>query len=229
MKFAVVVFPGSNCDVDMRHAIADELGESVDYIWHEQADLTGYDAVLLPGGFSYGDYLRAGALAQFSNIMTALRQAVAEGKPVLGVCNGFQVLLEAGFLPGALQKNRDLKFVCRQVTLHVANHHTLFTHQYEKDTVITVPVAHGEGCYYCDDATLEDLQANQQIIFRYQGDNPNGSRADIAGIINKQGNVLGMMPHPERAVDQMLGSHDGLPLFRSILQSWRETHATVAT
>lgn len=229
MKFAVIVFPGSNCDVDMRHAIADELGEPVDYIWHAKADLSRYDAVLLPGGFSYGDYLRAGALAQFANIMEALRQAVAAGKPVLGVCNGFQVLLEAGLLPGALMKNRHLKFVCRQVDLKVVNNRTLFTNQYTQNDVITVPVAHGEGSYYCDDATLAQLEQNEQIIFRYDGDNPNGSKADIAGVVNQQGNVLGMMPHPERAVDIMLGSVDGLTLFQSILHTWRETHATVAT
>lgn len=228
MRFAVVVFPGSNCDVDMRHAIADEIGEDVDYIWHEEANLENYDAVLLPGGFSYGDYLRSGAIARFSRVMEGLRQAVTAGKPVLGVCNGFQVLLEAGLLPGAMRRNRDLKFICRPVELRVENEQTMFTSHYTEGEVITVPIAHGDGSYYCDADTLHRLEENKQIVFRYHDENPNGSIADIAGIINNKGNVLGMMPHPERAVDRMLGSDDGLKLFRSILQSWRETHAAVA-
>lgn len=228
MRFAVIVFPGSNGDIDMRHAIADELGEDVDYIWHEEANLANYDAILLPGGFSYGDYLRAGAIARFSGVMEGLQQAAAAGKPVLGVCNGFQVLLEAGLLPGALCANRDLKFICRSVALRVANAQTMFTHQYQEGDRIMIPIAHGDGSYYCDAVTLDQLEDNQQIVFRYQDENPNGSIANIAGICNGQGNVLGMMPHPERAVDRMLGSDDGLKLFRSILQSWRESHDVVA-
>jgi phosphoribosylformylglycinamidine synthase len=228
MKFAVVVFPGSNCDVDMRHAIADELGEAVDYVWHEKVNLQNYDAILLPGGFSYGDYLRSGAIARFSPVMEGLKQAAAAGKPVLGVCNGFQILLEADLLPGAMRRNRDLKFICRPVELRVENNETMFTSQYERHEIITIPIAHGEGSYFCDDATLTRLEASRQIVFRYHGTNPNGSRADIAGIVNERGNVLGMMPHPERAVDSLLGSDDGLKLFRSILQTWRDIHAAVA-
>lgn len=228
MKFAVVVFPGSNCDVDMRHAIADELGEAVDYVWHEKVNLKNYDAILLPGGFSYGDYLRSGAIARFSPVMEGLKQAAIAGKPVLGVCNGFQILLEADLLPGAMRRNRDLKFICRPVELRVENNETIFTSLFERHEIITIPIAHGEGSYFCDDATLTRLEANRQIVFRYHGANPNGSRADIAGIVNERGNVLGMMPHPERAVDSLLGSDDGLKLFRSILQTWRDTHAAVA-
>lgn len=228
MKFAVVVFPGSNCDVDMRHAIADELGEAVDYVWHEKVNLKNYDAILLPGGFSYGDYLRSGAIARFSPVMEGLKQAAIAGKPVLGVCNGFQILLEADLLPGAMRRNRDLKFICRPVELRVENNETRFTSLFERHEIITIPIAHGEGSYFCDDATLTRLEANRQIVFRYHGANPNGARADIAGIVNERGNVLGMMPHPERAVDSLLGSDDGLKLFRSILQTWRDTHAAVA-
>lgn len=229
MKFAVVVFPGSNCDVDMRHAIADELGEEVEYVWHGEANLDQYDAVLLPGGFSYGDYLRSGAIAHFSTVMESIKQAALHGKPVLGVCNGFQVLLEAGLLPGVMRRNRDLKFICRPVELVVENNQTMFTSQFNEREIITVPIAHGDGSYYCDPLTLEELEANGQIVFRYHGTNPNGSAADIAGIINKHGNVLGMMPHPERAVDKLLGSEDGLKLFKAILRNWRETHDAVTT
>lgn len=224
MKFAVIVFPGSNCDVDMYHAIKDELGEEVEYVAHTETDLSRFDGILLPGGFSYGDYLRSGAIARFANVMQAVKQAAEEGKPVLGVCNGFQVLLESGLLPGAMKRNRDLKFICRQVELRVENNRTIFSGGYEKNEVITVPIAHGEGNYECDDETLAKLEANQQIVFRYNSGNPNGSKADIAGIVNEKGNVLGMMPHPERAVDKMLGSADGLRLFQSILRNWRESH-----
>ncbi|HET7628894.1 MAG TPA: phosphoribosylformylglycinamidine synthase subunit PurQ, partial [Bacillales bacterium] len=180
MKFAVIVFPGSNCDIDMRHAISDELGEEVDYVWHEQASLEGYDAVLLPGGFSYGDYLRSGAIAKFSPVMQEVKKAAAEGKPVLGVCNGFQVLLETGLLPGAMRRNRDLKFICRPVPLRVENNETMFSSEYEKGEVITIPIAHGEGSYFCDDQTLHALKQNNQVVFRYHGNNPNGSIDDIA-------------------------------------------------
>ncbi|BDG48977.1 MULTISPECIES: phosphoribosylformylglycinamidine synthase subunit PurQ [Parageobacillus] len=228
MKFAVIVFPGSNCDVDMYHAIADELGEEAEYVWHDTANLDHFDAILLPGGFSYGDYLRSGAIARFSNVMKEVRKAADEGKPILGVCNGFQILLEAGLLPGAMRRNNSLKFICRPVSLKVENNETMFTSAYKQGEVITIPIAHGEGNYYCDEQTLKRLIENRQIVFRYHGENPNGSLDGIAGIVNEKGNVLGMMPHPERAVDPLLGSADGLRLFQSIVKYWRETHAVTA-
>lgn len=224
MKFAVLVFPGSNCDIDMFHAIKDELGEEVEYVWHTATSLDGFDGALVPGGFSYGDYLRCGAMANQSNIMSALKEFAAQGKPVLGVCNGFQILTEAGLLPGALIRNKNLKFMCRTVQLKVENNNTLFTNGYEEGEVINIPIAHGEGNYYCDDETLASLQANNQIVFTYEGENPNGSLEDIAGIINKEGNVLGMMPHPERAANEIVGGADGLKLFKSIVKQWREQH-----
>ncbi|MDR9792380.1 phosphoribosylformylglycinamidine synthase subunit PurQ [Aeribacillus pallidus] len=225
MKFAVIVFPGSNCDVDMYHAIKDELGEEVEYVWHDAQDLSGFDGILLPGGFSYGDYLRSGAIARFANVMKEVVKAADEGKPVLGVCNGFQILLEAGLLPGAMRRNEKLKFICRPVKLKVENNETMFSNKYDKGEIITIPIAHGEGNYYCDEKTLEELIENKQIVFTYQ-DNPNGSLNNIAGIVNKRGNVLGMMPHPERAVSELLGNTDGLKLFQSIVRSWREAHVT---
>lgn len=228
MKFAVVVFPGSNCDIDMYHAVKDELGEEAEYVWHDAESLEDYDAVLLPGGFSYGDYLRSGAIAQFSNVMKEVVKAAEAGKPVLGVCNGFQILLEAGLLPGAMRRNDSLKFICKQVELKVENNETMFSAGYEKGEVITIPVAHGEGNYYCDEDTLATLKANNQIVFTYEGENPNGSLENIAGIINERGNVLGMMPHPERAVDELLGGADGLKLFKSIVKQWREANAVNA-
>ncbi|MCG3082995.1 phosphoribosylformylglycinamidine synthase subunit PurQ [Anoxybacillus sp. LAT_35] len=224
MKFAVVVFPGSNCDVDMYHAISDELGEEVEYVWHDVDSLDDFDAILLPGGFSYGDYLRSGAIARFSNVMKAIKKAADEGKPILGVCNGFQILLEAGLLPGAMRRNNTLTFICRPVKLRVENNETMFTSQYEQGEVITIPIAHGEGNYYCDEQTLQQLIANNQIVFRYEGENPNGSLFNIAGIVNEKGNVLGMMPHPERAVHELLGGADGLKLFQSIVTYWRDAH-----
>ncbi|SDX96537.1 phosphoribosylformylglycinamidine synthase [Evansella caseinilytica] len=224
MKFAVIVFPGSNCDLDMYHAVKDELGAEAEYVWHEETSLAGFDGVLLPGGFSYGDYLRTGAIARFSPIMNAVKQAAEEGKPVLGVCNGFQILLEAGLLPGAMLRNEKLKFICAPVKLVVENTGTPFTAAYDDGQEITIPVAHGEGNYFCDEATLKQLKDNKQIVFTYKN-NINGSVANIAGITNKAGNVLGMMPHPERAVDQLLGSKDGLALFQSILSHWREKNA----
>lgn len=224
MKFAVLVFPGSNCDLDMYHAIKDELGEEVEYVWHTEDSLEGFDGALVPGGFSYGDYLRCGAMANQSNIMKALKDFAASGKPVLGVCNGFQILTEAGLLPGALLRNKNLKFMCRTVQLKVENNNTLFTNEYEAGQVINIPIAHGEGNYYCDEETLAELKANNQIAFTYEGENPNGSLEDIAGIINKEGNVLGMMPHPERAANEIVGGADGLKLFKSIVKQWREQH-----
>lgn len=224
MKFAVLVFPGSNCDIDMFHAIKDELGEEVEYVWHTATSLEGFDGALVPGGFSYGDYLRCGAMANQSNVMKALKEFAAAGKPVLGVCNGFQILTEAGLLPGALLRNKNLKFMCRTVQLKVENNNTLFTNAYEVGEIINIPIAHGEGNYYCDEETLASLKANNQIAFTYYGENPNGSLADIAGITNEAGNVLGMMPHPERAANEIVGGADGLNLFKSIVKQWREQH-----
>ncbi|WP_409367026.1 phosphoribosylformylglycinamidine synthase subunit PurQ [Lysinibacillus sp. 38-6] len=224
MKFAVLVFPGSNCDIDMYHAIKDELGEEVEYVWHSETDLSSFDGILVPGGFSYGDYLRCGAMANQSNIMAEVKKAADAGKPVLGVCNGFQILTEAGLLPGALLRNKNLKFMCRTIQLKVENNNTLFTNQYEQGQVINIPIAHGEGNYYCDEETLQKLKDNNQIVFTYSGENPNGSLEDIAGIINERGNVLGMMPHPERAVDALVGGADGLAVFKSIVKQWRENH-----
>ncbi len=228
MKFAVLVFPGSNCDLDMYHAIKDELGEEAEYVWHDTKDLSSYDGILLPGGFSYGDYLRCGAIAQFSNVMSEVKKAADAGKPVLGICNGFQILTEAGLLPGALLRNKNLKFMCRTSELTVVNNNTMFTNDYAKDQVIKVPIAHGEGNYTCDAETLASLKANNQIVFTYTQDNPNGSVEDIAGIINERGNVLGMMPHPERAVHELIGGTDGLALFKSIVKQWRESHVSHA-
>ncbi|MFP5115486.1 phosphoribosylformylglycinamidine synthase subunit PurQ [Bacillaceae bacterium C204] len=227
MKFAVIVFPGSNCDVDMFHAIQDELGEQVEYVWHDAESLEEFDGILLPGGFSFGDYLRTGSIARFSNVMKEVIKAAEAGKPVLGVCNGFQILLEAGLLPGAMRRNESLSFICKPVELKVENSQTMFTSAYEHSQTITIPVAHGEGNYYCDEETLAKLKENNQIIFTYN-QNPNGSLADIAGITNEKGNVLGMMPHPERAVDELLGGADGLKLFQSIVKAWREAHVVNA-
>ncbi|MGM0884760.1 MAG: phosphoribosylformylglycinamidine synthase subunit PurQ [Bacillota bacterium] len=225
MKFAVLVFPGSNCDIDCYKAVEDTIGQSVDYVWHTATDLSAYDAILVPGGFSYGDYLRCGAIAQFAAVMNEVKKAAEAGKYILGICNGFQILTEAGLLPGALIRNNGLKFVCQQEQLEVVNNKTAFTNQYSQGEMINIPIAHGEGNYYCDDATLAELKSNNQIVFRYAGDtNPNGSVENIAGISNKEGNVVGMMPHPERAIDQLLGSEDGKRMFTSILNAWREQH-----
>ena len=218
MRFAIIVFPGSNCDIDMLHAVKDELGQEAEYVWHDEESLEGFDGVLLPGGFSYGDYLRCGAIAGRSNIISALHKANEDKKPILGVCNGFQILTETGLLPGVLLRNKDVKFICKTVSLEVVNCETVFTSLYQSEETIRMPIAHGEGNYYCDNETLQALKANNQILFRYT-DNPNGSVYGIAGITNVQGNVLGMMPHPERAVDTLLGGEDGLKLFRSVLKA----------
>ncbi|MBB3111928.1 phosphoribosylformylglycinamidine synthase [Paenibacillus phyllosphaerae] len=224
MKFAVLVFPGSNCDIDCYKAV-EEIGEQVDYVWHTATDLSAYDAILVPGGFSYGDYLRCGAIARFAPVMNEVKKAAEQGKYILGICNGFQILTEAGLLPGALLRNKDLKFRCHSTLLQVANNKTAFTNQYSEGEIIDIPIAHGEGNYYCDDETLAKLQANNQIVFRYKaGANPNGSVDDIAGVSNERGNVVGMMPHPERAISQILGSEDGKRMFTSILNAWREQH-----
>ncbi|WP_455330853.1 phosphoribosylformylglycinamidine synthase subunit PurQ [Exiguobacterium profundum] len=224
MKFAVIVFPGSNCDLDMYHAVKDVLGEEAEYVFHTETSLEGFDGVLLPGGFSYGDYLRCGSIAQFSPIMAEVKRFAEEGRPVLGVCNGFQVLVEAGLLPGVLMRNRDLKFMCKTVDLVVENNETMFTSEYAAQETIRVPIAHGEGNYYCDETTLETLKANGQIAFTYK-ENLNGSVENIAGITNEAGNVLGMMPHPERAVEALLGGEDGKRLFTSIVK-WGARHVT---
>lgn len=217
MKFGVVVFPGSNCDRDIAYVTQELLHQPTRMVWHEETDLQDLDVVLIPGGFSYGDYLRCGALARFSPVMQAVIDHAAAGKKVFGVCNGFQVLTESGLLPGALVRNRDLHFICDQLPLTVERTDLPWTQEYETGEVITLPIAHGEGCYYADTQTLADLEANKQVLFRYHGDNPNGSLNNIAGICNSQGNVLGMMPHPERASDPVLGLTDGLKLFKGLL------------
>ena len=218
MKFAVIVFPGSNCDADMLWAIRDIVGVEAEYVRYDETSLQGYDGVLLPGGFSYGDYLRCGAIARFSAIMKEVVRFAEEGKPVFGTCNGFQILTEAGLLPGLLRKNDSLRFICKTVPLKV-NNQTAFTSEYETDEIIQLPVAHGEGNYFCDDQTLQELKANNQIVFTY-AENINGSVANIAGITNKAGNVLGMMPHPERAMEALLGSEDGKRFFASMLKNF---------
>ncbi|AND72278.1 MULTISPECIES: phosphoribosylformylglycinamidine synthase subunit PurQ [Enterococcus] len=218
MKFAVIVFPGSNCDADMLWAIRDIMGVEAEYVRYDETSLQGYDGVLLPGGFSYGDYLRCGAIARFSAIMNEVVRFAEEGKPVFGTCNGFQILTEAGLLPGVLRKNESLRFICKTVPLKV-NNQTAFTSEYETDEIIQLPVAHGEGNYFCDDQTLQELKANNQIVFTY-AENINGSVANIAGITNKAGNVLGMMPHPERAMEALLGSEDGKRFFASMLKNF---------
>ncbi|MEK3719939.1 MULTISPECIES: phosphoribosylformylglycinamidine synthase subunit PurQ [Paenibacillus] len=225
MNFAVLVFPGSNCDIDCYKAVEETIGQPVEYVWHTETDLSKYDCIIVPGGFSYGDYLRTGAIARFAPVMTALVQAAEKGTYIIGICNGFQILLESGLLPGAMLRNNSLKFRCHAAMLQVDNNENPFTKEYSKGELVNIPIAHGEGNYYCDDATLADLQANNQIVFRYEaGNNPNGSVDDIAGICNKAGNVLGMMPHPERAVKELLGSADGKRMFTSILSTWREQH-----
>ena len=218
MKFAVIVFPGSNCDADMLWAIRDIVGVEAEYVRYDETSLQGYDGVLLPGGFSYGDYLRCGAIARFSAIMKEVVRFAEEGKPVFGTCNGFQILTEAGLLPGVLRKNDSLRFICKTVPLKV-NNQTAFTSEYETDEIIQLPVAHGEGNYFCDDQTLQELKANNQIVFTY-AENINGSVANIAGITNKAGNVLGMMPHPELAMEALLGSEDGKRFFASMLKNF---------
>lgn len=227
MKFAVLVFPGSNCDIDCYKAVEDTIGQPVDYVWHTATDLSAYDGILVPGGFSYGDYLRCGAISRFAPVMAEVAKAAEQGKFILGICNGFQILTEAGLLPGTLRRNMSLKFRCHDTVLRVENNENPFTTQYAAGEEITIPIAHGEGNYYCDDATLATLKANNQIIFRYVN-NPNGSVDDIAGISNEAGNVVGMMPHPERAVDSLLGSEDGKKMFTSILKAWRDRHESAS-
>jgi phosphoribosylformylglycinamidine synthase I len=212
VKVAVVRFPGSNCDADALHA-AVNAGHKAEYVWHRSQDLGGADVVLLPGGFSYGDYLRAGAIARFSPVMKAVEAHAKAGRPLIGVCNGFQILCEAHLLPGQLVRNENLSFVCRPVTIRVEDTSTPFTAGYEKGQVLTMPIAHGEGRYVADEATLDTLEREGRVVFRYVGTNPNGAMRDIAGIRNEAGNVIGMMPHPERAAEALLGSTDGAALF----------------
>lgn len=227
MKFGVIVFPGSNCDHDAYHVISKHVGQPVDFVWHMETDLSGFDAVIVPGGFSYGDYLRCGALAKFSPIMNAVKEFAAQGKFVFGICNGFQILCEAGLLPGALIRNKNLHFICKHVNLKVENRNTPFTSEIESDKILSIPIAHAEGNYVCDDETFQKLEENGQIVFRYCDEsgevteeaNPNGARANIAGICNQNRNVLGMMPHPERACENLLGSNDGRGIFRSLAKA----------
>ncbi len=219
MKAKVIVFPGSNCDHDCYHVLKNVMNIDVEYAWHKDHSLKDADFVVLPGGFSYGDYLRCGAIAKFSPIVSDLIEYAAEGRPVIGICNGFQVLLEAGLLPGALLRNKTLRFICKDVELIVENHSTIFTKSIGAGKKLRMPIAHGEGNYYCDGDTLKRLRDNGQIVFKYSGGNPNGSLEDIAGIMNEKGNVLGMMPHPERAAEKILGSTDGKLIFESILNS----------
>lgn len=215
MKIGIVVFPGSNCDHDAWYAVSQNLQQQAEFIWHESASLGNLDAVILPGGFSYGDYLRCGAIAKFSPVMAAVKRFAAEGGLVLGVCNGFQVLTEAGLLPGALVRNANLKFVCRPVELAVTSTNSAFTHQAQKSQRLTIPIAHGEGCYVARERVLDELEDSDRIVLKYI-DNPNGSLRNIAGILNEQRNVMGMMPHPERVADPLMGGTDGLAILQSL-------------
>jgi phosphoribosylformylglycinamidine synthase len=223
MKFGVVVFPGSNCDHDAWYALSQNLGYPAEFIWHDSEKLGDVDAVILPGGFSYGDYLRCGAIAKFSCVMTGINKFANEGGLVLGICNGFQILVESGLLPGALLRNRDLRFVCRDVTLRIETTNSPFTCAAHKGQTIRVPVAHGEGAYMADERTLDQLEAEDRVIVRYL-DNPNGSMRDIAGICSEKRNVMGMMPHPERASDELLGSTEGRVILESMIASLVSAH-----
>jgi phosphoribosylformylglycinamidine synthase subunit PurQ / glutaminase len=216
MRVGVIVFPGSNCDHDAWYAINENLHGKAEFIWHQSSNLSGVDAVLLPGGFSYGDYLRCGAIARFSLVMNAVKKFAAEGGLVVGVCNGFQILVEAGMLPGALLRNQDLKFICRELRVRTETTNSPFTSKLEKGQVLHLPIAHGEGRYFADPRTLDELESEDRVAFRYL-DNPNGSVRRIAGILNSERNVMGMMPHPERACDLLMGSRDGLGIFESML------------
>ncbi len=223
-----MVFPGSNCDRDVLHVLRDVLKQDAEFIWHEQRSVSGYDCIVLPGGFSYGDYLRTGAIARFSPVMQSVERFADRGGLVLGICNGFQILLEAGLLPGAMLRNDSLEFRCQHVFVRVENADTPFTHAYQKSQVLNIPIAHNEGNFYADPETIRLLEADKRVVFRYCDEsgevtpesNPNGSLRNIAGIRNEQGNVLGMMPHPERCSEKILGSEDGLHVFRSVLEFW---------
>jgi phosphoribosylformylglycinamidine synthase I len=217
MRFGVIVFPGSNCDHDAFYAVSANLGQKAEFIWHDSQDLGDVDAVILPGGFAYGDYLRCGAIARFSPVMQAVGRFAADGGLVLGICNGFQILVEAGLLPGALIRNRSLKFICRDVHLRTETTNSPFTFASHKGEILRMPIAHGEGCYFADEGTLDELDAEDRVAFRYL-DNPNGSARDIAGVLNRERNVMGLMPHPERASEPLMGSTDGLTVFESMLR-----------
>ncbi len=231
MKFGVIMFPGSNCDHDAYHVVSKHVGQPVQFIWHKETDLSGYDAVIVPGGFSYGDYLRCGALAKFSPVMQSVKKFAAEGKFVFGICNGFQILCESGLLDGALMRNRDLHFICDHINIKVETTDSPYTSEIAKDKILSIPIAHAEGNYFCDDETFNKLEANKQIIFRYCDENgnvtdhanPNGARSNIAGICNETRNVLGMMPHPERACEELLGSNDGRGIFSSLTKAIAES------
>ncbi|MEW6125579.1 MAG: phosphoribosylformylglycinamidine synthase subunit PurQ [Acidobacteriota bacterium] len=230
MKFGVVVFPGSNCDHDTYHVISKVIGQPVNFIWHKENSIGEYDAIILPGGFSYGDYLRTGAIARFSPVMGAVKAFAAQGGIVMGICNGFQILCEAGLLPGALMRNANLKFICEHINMRVETTDTPYTALCQKGQVLSVPIAHGDGNYFCDAATLEELRRENRIIFRYSDangnltaeSNVNGSLESIAGICNRERNVLGLMPHPERASEEILGSNDGRIIFRSLAYTLAE-------
>ena len=227
MKFGVVVFPGSNCDHDAFHAIDHVLQKPVEFIWHQSENLNNCDAIILPGGFSYGDYLRTGAIARFSPVMNSVEKFAKSGGLVLGICNGFQILLEAGLLPGAMMRNSGLRFICKPVHLRVEETNSPFTNAAKRGQILTLPIAHSDGNYNCDEATLAELEKNRQVLFRYttldgkddQAGNPNGSVANIAGIYNRERNVAGLMPHPERAVEEVLDSADGLVIFLSMIEA----------
>jgi len=216
MKFGVIVFPGSNCDHDAYYAVQTALGQPAVFLWHESHDLENCDVVIVPGGFAYGDYLRTGAIARFSPVMESVARFAGSGGLVLGICNGFQILCEAGLLPGALMRNAGLKFICKPVQVRVETTDTPFTNACQKGEVLTIPIAHMEGNYFCDEETLSDLRRQERIVFRYV-ENPNGSLDNIAGICSPERNVLGMMPHPERASEALLGSNDGFKVFQSLV------------
>jgi phosphoribosylformylglycinamidine synthase len=230
MNIGVIVFPGSNCDHDCEHVFKDVLGQGVTMVWHKEISVSGLDAIVIPGGFSYGDYLRTGAIARFSPVMNAVKEFVQSGGLVLGICNGFQILLEAGLLPGAMLRNRSLHFVCKDIYVRVENAATPFTGACQPGQVLKIPIAHAEGNYYTDPVTLASLQANAQVVFRYctaegmktSEANPNGSLDHIAGIRNAEGNVLGMMPHPERSAEDVLGNEDGRLILASMLESLKK-------
>ena len=219
MKFSIIVFPGSNCDNDAFNVIKNNLGESANFVWHKEGNISECDAILIPGGFSYGDYLRTGAIAKFSPIMKEVVKKAEKGIPIIGICNGFQILIESGLLPGALITNKKVKFLSQNVNLEVQNNQTMFTSLFNDNQIISMPIAHGMGNYIADENLLIELKANNQIAFTYSGENPNGSISNIAGIFNKNKNILGMMPHPERASEEILGSIDGLDIFKSIIES----------
>ena len=216
MKCAVIVFPGSNCDYDAYYVIKHHLNIDVNFVWHKDSDLTQYDLIIIPGGFSYGDYLRAGSIARFSNIMNAIQSEAKKGKAVIGICNGFQILVESGLLPGALITNNSTNFISKSIKLRVVNNNSLFTNHFNNNQIIEMPIAHKQGNYFANNDLLNQLEDNNQIAFKYT-DNPNGSKFDIAGIFNDKKNILGMMPHPERASEKLLGSDEGLNIFKSII------------